>query len=179
MFYVYMLWTFYVLCGYTTAMIPFLGDVQVLLCEISRVCCLKGLYSSFSSYFFFVVIFVLLMLVLLRLFLVAVIRLSLLILCRLQFILSMHQRYLASPLLFLTHIASLCHLWDVRPYLASTVFLFSGSFWGSSSFVHFEMVPSILQGAQPKFLSRWWYFWNVDWLRVVFSSSWDTPCNFF
>ena len=56
---------------------PFLSQVQVFSCEISVVCRLKCSNSCFSSHFYFLVIFVLVMFVLSVLFLVAVISLSL------------------------------------------------------------------------------------------------------
>ena len=54
-------------------MVKFLSHVQDFSSEISLVCRLKYPYSSFSSYFYFLVIFVLLMHVLRVLFLVVVI----------------------------------------------------------------------------------------------------------
>ena len=56
---------------------PFLSHVQVFSCLISLVCHLKYLYCCFSSYFCFLVIFVLLILVLSVLFQIAVISLPL------------------------------------------------------------------------------------------------------
>ena len=94
---------------------------------------MKYLYSCFSSHFYFLVIFVLLILVLSvycfwSLYLVFLCS----FLCSLRVVLSMYQRYLQCwwvifLLLFLTFRTWICHFWDVRLYASSWVFFFSDS----------------------------------------------------
>ena len=55
--------------------------------------------------------------------------------------------------LFLTHTACLCHLWDVRPYTSSWMFFFSGQFTEVLFSSILRMVLSILQEWQPSCLS--------------------------
>ena len=61
----------------------------------------------------------------------------------------MYRRYLqywrVFFLLYLTRIACLRHLWDVRPYVLLSVFMFSGPFVEVFSSSSLKMVPSILQ----------------------------------
>ena len=74
--------------------ISFLNHVQIFSFEISLVCRLKCLHSCFSSYFYFLAIFILLILVLSVLFPVTIISLPLNFLCSLRVFVSMHRRYL-------------------------------------------------------------------------------------
>ena len=161
----------------------FLSHVQVFSCEISLVCRLKYAYICFSSHFCFQIIIVLLILMLSILFLVNIICLSLLFLCILRVVMSKYRRYFQCLrilffLLYLTHIVSLCHLGDIRPYGWSLVFLFSGLFVDGLPLSTLRMAPGVLQGYQPKRLSPWWDFCYIVWFRVVFSYSWDIPFSF-
>ena len=106
--------------------------VQVFLCEISIVCCLKYPYCYFSSHFCFLVIVVLLIFVLFVLFLVALV-FHYSFLCSLRVIVSMYRRYFSCwrvnfLILFLTHWICQYHFCDVRPYASTWVFLFSCPF---------------------------------------------------
>ena len=133
----------------------FHGHVQVFSCEISLVCRFKCSYNCFSSHFYFLVIFVPLKLVLFILFLVVVISLP-----SWNFMQSYSRCIDVStlswmlvspfPLLFLTHTVCLRHLWDVRPYVSSWVFLFSSPFVEVLFGMSLRMAPSILQGRQPR-----------------------------
>ena len=120
--------------------LPFLSHVQVFSCKISLVCCLTCLYICFSSYFCFLVIFVPLMLVLSVLFLVAVISLLP------RFFISSFSHCIDTsmvrplPSFLSTYNLStspmgckaLCivvwlrHLWDVRPYASTSVYVTYG-----------------------------------------------------
>ena len=99
---------------------PFLSHVQLFSCEIS-LCRLKYPYSCFSFHAYFLVIVISLIIVL---FLFAVIAL---------FYVVFESSYRCiGPLLNACEPASsffscLCHLWDVKSYALSLVFLFSGS----------------------------------------------------
>ena len=108
--------------------------------------------NCFPSYFCFLV--VLLILVLFVLFLVDVISLPLFFFMCLRVVLSMYRRYLQCRrvlflFLFLTHTPSLCHLWYIRPYASSRVFLFSGPFEEFLLSSTLRIVLSILQEGQP------------------------------
>ena len=59
-----------------------------------------------------------------------------------------------------------CHLWDVRPYASSWVFVFSSSFVGVLLSSTLRRVPSILWGELPRCLSLWQGFL----CSLVFSS---------
>ena len=72
-----------------------------------------------------------------------------------------------------TYTVCLRHLWDVRPYTPSWVFLFSSSFTEVLPSSTSEMVPSIWCRGQPSCLSLWKNFCNVVCFRVVSSFSWD------
>ena len=80
-------------------------------------------------------------------------------------------------LLFLTHTVCQRHLWDVRPYTSSWIFFFC-IFVEVLILYILRMVPSILRGEQPKYLSLWWDFFYIVWLSVVFSFSWDILFSF-
>ena len=75
-------------------------------------------------------------------------------------------------LLFLTNTVCLRHLWDVRPYIPSLVFLISTLFIELLFWSILRMVLSILRGRQSRCLSFWWVFCYVVWFRIVFSFSW-------
>ena len=133
-------------------MFPFLSHIHVFSCEMSLANCLKWPYSFFSSHFCFRDIFVLLMFVLSVLFLVALISLPLHFLYILRVVVSMHWCYLEwwhvlILLLFLTHTVSLRHLWVVRPYASSWVFLSSVPFVEVLLSSTLRMDSSILRGA--------------------------------
>ena len=156
---------------------PFLSHVQVFSGEISLVCRLKWTYNNLSSHFRFLVIFALLMFVLFVLSRRGNQSSPALFYAVFSSLYSMHRRYLECwqvgfLLLFLTHIVCLSHLWDVRPYASSWVFLFSGSFIEVFLSSTLRMVPSILRGGQLRYLSLWWDFCYVVWFRVVLSFSW-------
>ena len=68
----------------------------------------------------------------------------------------------------------LLHLWDVRPFASTWVFLFSGPFTEVLFSSTLRMVLSNLREGEPRYLSLWWDFCYVVWFRVVFSSSWAT-----
>ena len=121
-------------------MFPFLSHVLVFPCEMSSVCRLKYPYSCFSSHTCFVVI-VLLNFMLSMLFLVTVIRLSLLFWMHSSGPRGWRVFYL---LLFLIHIVYV---------ISSLAFLSSGPFvWGLPSSIS-RMVPIILQIGQPRCFS--------------------------
>ena len=139
---------------------PFLIHVQVFSREISLVCRLKCPSNCISSHFCFQVIVVLLFV----LVLVAAISISLLFfLCSLRVVLPMYWPYLQCwrflfLLLFLTHIVCLYHLWDVRRYASSWVFLFSWFICWSSSLVHIKNGPEYLsKGSALVFLPLMWF----------------------
>ena len=94
---------------------------------------------------------------------------------------SMWTSMLASrlPPSFLDNIICLYHLWDVRPYALSWVFLFSEAFAGVLPSSTSRMVSSILWGGQPRCLSLWCDFCNIVWFWVVFSFSCGILFNFF
>ena len=127
------------------------------MCKVSLIR-LKCPYSCFSTHLCFLVISGLLLLVLSILFRVAVISLPLRFSYSLRVVVLMCQRCLQCwlvlfLLLFLTHIICQPHLWDARPYAWLLVFLFSDPFvkgflWSTS-----RMVPSILRGGQPRYVS--------------------------
>ena len=71
-------------------------------------------------------------------------------------------------LIFLTHTVCLRHLWDVRPYVSSLVFLFSRPFVEVLLSTDVRMVPSILRRGQLRYLSLCWDFLNVVFFRAVF-----------
>ena len=104
--------------------------------------------------------------------LVAVIKLNLRFLYSLRVVVSMHWRYLKCCqvillLLFLTVFVCLRHLWNVRSYVSSWVFLFYHSFVEVSPSSTLWMVLSILRRGQPRCLHLWWDFWYVVWFQVV------------
>ena len=91
--------------------------------------------------------------------------------------LSMHQPCLECwevlfLILFLTHTLYLRYLGDVRPDASPWVFLFSCPFVRVLPWSILRMVPNILGGGQPRYLSFWWDFCYVVWFRVVFLFSW-------
>ena len=53
-------------------------------------------------------------------------------------------------------------------------FLILWSICLNSSFFHLRMVPSILQGVQPRYLSLWCDFCYIVWFWIVFSFSYGT-----
>ena len=117
------------------------------------------------------------------LFLVAVISLPPCFLWNIQ-VVFMHRCYLECwraffLLLFLTHTVCQRHLWGVRPYALSLVFLFSDLIVEVLLSSILRMVPSILRKGQPWYLSLWWDFHYVVWFRVVFSFSWVIIFYFF
>ena len=117
------------------------------------------------------------------LFLVAVISLPPCFLWNIQ-VVFMHRCYLECwraffLLLFLTHTVCQRHLWGVRPYALSLVFLFSDLIVEVLLSSILRMVPSILRKGQPWYLSLWWDFRYVVWFRVVFSFSWVIIFYFF
>ena len=137
--YLFFLWYSWSLCWYFEVLleeitflsngIPFLATSKFSCVR----CCLKCQVSCFSSHFCFRLIFALLILVVSVLFMVAVISFfSAFFLCIRHVVVSMHQLYRQCWqvlfLFFLAHIVCRCHIWDVRPYVWSLVFLFSGSF---------------------------------------------------
>ena len=127
------------------------------------------------------VIAVLLIIVLSALFLVTVISVSLLFLCHLCVLILKHPRYLqcwrVHSLFFLT--PTVRHLSVVRSYALSLAFLSSDPVvWVLPSSI-LRMVPSILQGGQPRCLSLWWDFNYRIWFREVFLFFWDTLFIFF
>ena len=153
---------------------PFISYVQDFSCEISLVCHLECPYSSFSSHFCFLVIFVLFMFVLSVLFLFTVISHPLHFLMESSSHLidvSTLSFILASPLppSFLG-IYSLST--SFLPYASSWVFLFSCPFVGVLLWSTLRMVPSILQGGQLRYLSLWWDFCYVVGFQVVSSFCW-------
>ena len=159
---------------------PLLSHVPVFWWEISVVCGSKYPWNCFHSHFCFLVIVVLLIIKLFVLSLVVVISVFLFFLCSFRIIVSIYRHYIQCwrylfLLLFLIHRASLYHLWDVRKYASSWVFLFSGSFVKFLPTSTSRMLPSILQRGQPSCSSVWWDFC----FREVFSFSWDTNINFF
>ena len=79
-------------------------------------------------------------------------------------------------LLFLKHIVCQRYLWDVRHYASLSLFLFSGPFDEVLPSSTSRFIPSILQWGQ--LLYFWWDFCYIVWVRVIFSSSWDTLLNF-
>ena len=108
---------------YTTGTVSF---------EILLVCCLKSSLTYFSSHFCFRVIIV----VFFVLFPVAVNDLSLLFLCSLRVVVSIHLECwrVLFFLLFLIHIVSLCHFRDTRPFCIVITSLFSDLFAESLQF---------------------------------------------
>ena len=134
---------------------PFLSPVQIFWCEISLVCRLKYLYNCFSSHFCCLVIVLLLILALFMLFLIAVISLFFFTFsCSIRVVLSIDWRYLqycrdVFLFLFLTYIACLYPLWDIRPCRLSWVFLLTGPFVGVPGWSILRMVLSILRGNSP------------------------------
>ena len=112
--------------------IRFLFCCPSLLLEDFAFYRLKYPYTCFYSHFCFPLIVVCGPCVFVP-FLVALISLSLLFLYSLRVVVSMHRNYLRCWrilffFLFLTHIFSRCEKSDVRPYVSSLVFLFSGTF---------------------------------------------------
>ena len=69
---------------------------------------------------------------------------------------------------FLIHIVCLCHLWDERSYASSLVFQFSCPLVEVLPSSTSRMVPSILQGGQPKCLSLLWNLCCRPWFREAF-----------
>ena len=129
---------------------PFLCRVQVFPCEILLICRLKCPYSWFSSHFCFLVIIVFLILVFLVLFLVTVLNFSLLFFMKSSrhlIDISTLSSMLASLflLLFLTHIICLYHLWNIKLYASSLVFLFGGQFVKVFSSSTLRFILSILR----------------------------------
>ena len=107
----------------------FLSYVQVFLCEISLVCCLKCAYGCFTSHFCFQLIFVLLNLVLSVLFTGAVISLPpcffMLSSNRCIDILTLSSMLeIPLPSFLDTYSMSTSSIWDVMPYASSWFFLF-------------------------------------------------------
>ena len=127
---------------------PFLCHVQVFSCEIMPYCHLKYPYNCFSSHFCFLVIIVLLNHVL---FVFTVISLSLFFFMKSsRCLIDVSTQYLmlagSLPPFFLDiYMACLCHLWYVRPYASSWVFLSSGLLVEVLLLSTLRMVPSILQ----------------------------------
>ena len=75
---------------------------------------------------------------------------------------------------FLTHIACLHLLWELRSYSSSLVFSFSGPSVEVLPSSTLWMVQSFLREGQPRYLSLWCDFCYIVLLRVVFLFSWDT-----
>ena len=75
---------------------------------------------------------------------------------------------------FLTHIVFLCHVWDVRPFELSLIFLFAGPFVEVLPSFTLRMVPNILQGGHFWCLYLLWDFCQIVCFRVDFLFSWDT-----
>ena len=75
---------------------------------------------------------------------------------------------------FLTHTVCLRHLWVVKSYASSRVFLFSGLFVEVLPLSTSRIVPSILREGQPWDSSLWRNFCHIVWFWVVFSFSWNT-----
>ena len=83
------------------------------------------------------------------------------------------------PPFFLTQVVSQCHLWDVMSYVWSLVFLFTGSFVSVLFCSTSIMVPNILQGKQPSYLSFLWGSCYIVFSQVAFLFSRDTLFKFF
>ena len=154
---------------------PFHSHVQVFLYEILLVCHLKCPCSCFSSHFFFLVIFVLIMLVLSVLFLMAIISLPL------HFFMwssrhcinaSMHSWMLTSPLTsFLgTYSLSMSSLGCKALCIVMSFLVFWFICW-SSSLAHFKNGPVyITRGTTHVFIPLIRFFY-VLWFWVIFSFS--------
>ena len=122
---------------------PFLSHDQIFLCEILRVCRLKGPYNYFSSHFFLVIV-VLLIFILLVLFLVAVISLYLIFFMKsLRRLIDVSM--LSSMLASLLPPFSDTYLWNIRPDASSLYFFFSGPFAEVLPSSTLRIVPSILR----------------------------------
>ena len=139
---------------------PFLSHVQVFSYEI-----LLFFHIPVSEFVIFLLIFLLFVL-----FLVAVINLSLLV-----FMPSWNPRIYASTLFskmmcsfpssfFDIYCLSMPSLW-----CKELAFLFSDSLVEVLSLSILRIVPSILQGGQPRYLSLWWNSCCRTWFLEVFS----------
>ena len=167
---------------------PFLNYVQFFSCDISLVHLLKYPYSWFSSGCF------LLLLLLLSPYFCC------LFLCCQYYFWSLYSVFCAllsvvfetlyrcidaiinagmSSSSFLTHIVCLRHLCDVRPYVLSWVFLYSGPFVKVLQSITLRVIPNFLRRWQTRYLSLSYDFCSVVFFRVLFSFSWGIFKIFF